>query len=103
MVQQQTSRIEAAYQHLEITRILPANPSDLNTDQGMAGTLMEKLVDCKSQDRAANQTFLNDATACADHAHQKMLRLMAGVFIAAGHHELGSAALEKMRACTELK
>ena len=30
-------------------------------------------------------------------------RLMAGVFIAAGHHELGSTALEKVRACTELK
>ena len=45
MMQQQTSRIEAAYQHLKITGILPANPSDLNTDHGMAGNLMEKLVD----------------------------------------------------------
>ena len=30
-------------------------------------------------------------------------RLMAEVFIAAGHHELGAAALEKVRACVELK
>ena len=106
MMQQQTSRIEAAYQHLKITGILPANPSDLNTDHGMAGYLMEKLVDHKSQDRACNQTFLNNATAHADCANQKMLdalRLTAGVFVAAEHHELGSTALEKVRACTELK
>ena len=30
-------------------------------------------------------------------------RLMAGVFIAACHHELGIAALEKVRTCVELK
>ena len=31
------------------------------------------------------------------------MRLMAGVFIAAGYHKLGMAALEKVRACVELK
>ena len=72
----------------------------------MAGTLMDKLVDYKSQERAWDETFLHDANAHAEHAHQKMAdasRLTAGVFVAAGHHELGIAALEKVRACVELK
>ena len=30
-------------------------------------------------------------------------RLMAGVFVATGHHELGLTALEKVIACHELK
>ena len=30
-------------------------------------------------------------------------RLTAGVFVAAGHHELGMTALQKVRACVELK
>ena len=67
---------------------------------------MDKLVDCKSRERTQDETFLHDANACAECTHQKMAdasRLMAGVFIAAGHHELGIAALEKVRACVELK
>ena len=78
----------------------------LNTSHGIASTLMEKLVDCTNWERAWDETFLHDANACANHAHQKMTdasRLMVGVFIAAGHHELGAAALEKVRACVELK
>ena len=34
---------------------------------------------------------------------QDALRLTAGVFIAAGNHELGMTALQKVRACVELK
>ena len=67
---------------------------------------MGKLVDCKSREWAHDETFLNDANACAERARQKMIaamRLTAGVFVAAGHHELGTAALEKVRACVELK
>ena len=33
----------AAYLHLELTREVPINLPDLNTDNGLAGNLMEKL------------------------------------------------------------
>ena len=98
--------VAAAYLHLELTGDMPINPSDLNTDNGLAGTLMEKLVDQKSHERTRDLDFHDNANARANHAHQKMQdasRLMAGVFVSAGHHELGTTALEKVRMCTELK
>ena len=67
---------------------------------------MDKLVDRKSREHTWDETFLHDANAHGKCAHQKMAnasRLMAVVFIAAGHHELGIDALEKVRACVELK
>ena len=106
-MQQPTSiGLATAYQDLELAGSEPLDPRDLNTSHGMAGTLMGKLVDCKSREWAHDETFLNDANACAECARQKMnaaTRLTAGVFVAAGHHELGTAALEKVRACVELK
>ena len=70
--------------------------SDLN---GMARTLMEKLVDRKSHERARDIDFRDNTNAHADHALQKMQdasRLTAGLFMSAGHHELGRMALEKV-------
>ena len=69
----------------------------------MAGTLMGKLVDCKSWEWVCDKTFLNDANACAEQKMTDAIRLMAGVFIAGGHHKLGTSALEKVSACVELK
>ena len=104
--QQTSSAVTTAYQLLDLSGSQPFDPEALNTSQGMAGTLMDKLVDRKSRELAWDETFLHDVNACTEHAHQKMAnasRLMAGVFIAACHHELGIAALEKVRACVELK
>jgi len=84
----------------------PINPLELNTDNGLAGTLMEKLVDQKCHKRAKDLDFHENANACADHVHQKMqdaLRLMAGVFMSAGHYELGTTALAKVHLCVKLK
>ena len=95
-----------AYSHLELTGIMPISPADLNTSNGMAGSLMEKLVDHRSHKRARDMDFHDNATTHADHAHQKMqdaLRLMAGVFMLAGHHKLGTTALEKVQMCVEAK
>jgi len=106
MQQQTSSTVTTAYQLLDLSVSQPFNPEALNTSQGMASTLMDKLVDHKSQECAQDKTFLHDANAHAECARQKMAnasKLMAGVFIAAGLHELGIAALEKVRACVELK
>jgi len=84
----------------------PINPSELNTDNGLAGTLMEKLVNQKCHERARDLDFHDNANAHAKHACQKMQdasRLMVGVFVSAGHHELGTTALVKVQLCAKLK
>ena len=84
----------------------PINPSELNTDNGLAGTLMEKLIDQKCHERTRDLDFHDNANAHANCAHQKMQdasRLMVGIFVSAGHHELGTAALAKVQLCAKLK
>ena len=84
----------------------PINLSELNTDNGLAGTLMEKLVDQKCHERARDLDFHNNANAHADRACQKIQdasRLMVDIFISAGHHELGTTALVKVQLCAKLK
>ena len=41
--QDSINRLMVAYRHLELTGNAPISPADLNTSNGMAGTLMEKL------------------------------------------------------------
>jgi len=84
----------------------PINPSGLNTDNGLAGTLMEKLVNQKCHERARDPDFCNNTNVYASHACQKMqdaLRLKVGVFVSAGHHELGTTALAKVQLYAKLK
>ena len=50
--QQASDGIAMAYQLLELAGSEPIYPDSLNTSHGMAGTLMERFVSCKSQDRA---------------------------------------------------
>ena len=101
-----TNGVDNAYQHLALTGMVPINLSDLNTSNSMAGTLMEKLVDRKSYERARDIDCSNNAAACADHALQKMLdasRLPAGLIVSAGHHKLGRMALEKVQQCVKVR
>ena len=48
MQQQASDGIATAYQLLELAGSEPIYPDSLNTSHGMAGTLMERLVDRKS-------------------------------------------------------
>ena len=98
--------VNNAYKHLALTGMAPISLSDLNMDNGMVGTWMEKLVDRKSHERARDINFRDNVNACAELALQKMQnasRLTAGLFVSAGHHELGRMALEKVELCIEAR
>ena len=63
-------------------------------------------ISWKSCERARDHVFHDNANAHANCVHQKIQhasRLMVGVFVSAGHHELGTTALEKVGMCAELK
>ena len=92
--------MQPAYEHLVQTGNIPIDLHELKIETGIAGTLMDKLIECKSQEWGWDEAHLQTQNQHAETAKRKLETakcLTAGVYITAGHHELGETALKKVK------
>jgi hypothetical protein len=92
--------VKKAYELSEINGIDVPNPSNLNLSTGVAKTMMDKIVDCKIQEKALD-------TACKDQEEEFISRqqeifnncskMTAGVAFNAGNLCLNGKIREKVR------
>ena len=78
----------------------------LNTTNGFAGTIIDKLVDHLSRERARGSDFATAENVRQETAQRKLeetKHLMAGIYVAASHHDLGAIALNKVLELKEVQ
>ena len=78
----------------------------MNTTNGFAGTVIDKLVDHLSQERAQGSDFATAKNVRQETAQRKLeetKHLTAGIYVAAGHHDLGAIALNKVLELKEVQ
>ena len=71
----------------------------MNTTNGFAGTVIDKLVDHLSRERAQGSDFATAENVRQETAQRKLegtKHLMAGIYVAASHHDLGAIMLNKV-------
>ena len=71
----------------------------LNTTNGFADTVIDRLVDHLSQEWAWGSDFATAKNVRQETAQQKLEEtkcLTAGIYVAASHHDLGAIALNKV-------
>ena len=101
-----TKGVQQAYEHLAQTGNLPIDLCELNTETGIASTLMDKLIEHKRQEWGRDEAHLEIQNQHSETAKRKLETakcLTAGVYVAAHLHELGEIALKKVKEINQQK
>jgi hypothetical protein len=96
-----TTAIQQAYKRSSLSGINICNASTLNLDNGIAGTIMESIIERKIRERTRNQAIVEQRQKIMQQnkeLFEKCMRLTAGVAFRAGEVDLSNGTiLEKVR------